>query len=129
MKETFQSKKWSWIVFFTSLGTLICCAIPILLVSLGFGAVIAALFSNLPFLVTLAKSKSWLFLITAGILVISIWLLYRPEQSCPTDPAHAKLCQKTKRFNKKLVWISVILWIIGFTASYLALPIMELLSK
>lgn len=128
MKNVIQSRKWGWIILFTSTGTLICCAIPILLVSLGFGAVIASLFSNLPFLVTLAKNKVWMFSITASILTIAIWYLYKSGQSCPIDPALAKQCQKAQRFNKKLVWFSVIVWVTGFVTAYLSLPIMQILS-
>ncbi|MDQ7050407.1 MAG: hypothetical protein Q9M92_13100 [Enterobacterales bacterium] len=44
-------KKWGVIILFTSSATLLCCALPILLVSLGMGAVVASLYGEyLPWL-------------------------------------------------------------------------------
>ena len=39
---------------FTSLGTLLCCALPSLFVAIGAGAVLAGLISNMPFLIVLS---------------------------------------------------------------------------
>jgi len=55
--ETTTPWRWAWLVLFAFSTTLVCCALPILLVSLGLGAVSASLFANLPFLVTLAQYK------------------------------------------------------------------------
>lgn len=46
-------------------GTLVCCALPILLVTLGMGASVAALVSAAPWLVTLSHYKGWMFAISA----------------------------------------------------------------
>ena len=42
---------------FTSVSTLLCCALPSLLVALGMGAVVAGLASDLPWLITMSKYK------------------------------------------------------------------------
>jgi len=68
--------RWGWLVLFTSSATLICCALPILLVTLGLGAVSASLFSTLPFLVVLA----WHFNYWRRLGLIST------EQSLPYRP-------------------------------------------
>ena len=47
---------------FTSLGTLLCCALPSLFVAIGAGAVLAGLISNMPFLIVLSKYKIILFM-------------------------------------------------------------------
>lgn len=44
----------SYLALFTSLGTLLCCALPSLLVLLGMGATAASFLAALPWLVTLA---------------------------------------------------------------------------
>ena len=49
---------------FTSLGTLLCCALPSLFVAIGAGAVLAGLISNMPFLIVLSKYKIILFIIS-----------------------------------------------------------------
>ena len=48
-------KCWGWLILFASTSTLLCCALPILLVSLGLGAVVVSMASSLPFLVTLSQ--------------------------------------------------------------------------
>ena len=46
---------------FTSLGTLLCCALPALLVTLSMGATLVGLVSYIPFLITLSEHKLWVF--------------------------------------------------------------------
>jgi len=93
----------------TSSSTLICCALPIILVTLGLGAVSATLFETLPFLVTLTRYKSWMFLGSAGMLAIGGWALYRPGRYCPTDPVLAAKCNAAHRWNKRIWWASVVM--------------------
>jgi hypothetical protein len=93
-----------------------------LLVSLGLGAVSASLFANLPFLVTLAQYKGWMFTGSGVVLISTGWLLFRSGRACPADPELARLCDRAHRWNTRFFWSSVVLWVIGFAAAYLALP-------
>ncbi len=112
-----RSKKWGILVLFSSFSTLLCCALPILLVSLGMGAVVASLVSNLPWLITLSQYKAWVFGVTALILIGSYWCLYRPAKTCPIELEAAKLCHQTHKWNCRFYWVSIIIWCIGaFTA-------------
>jgi len=113
----------TWLTLFASTGTLICCALPITLVSLGMGATVAALTSSFPLLMTLSQHKIWIFLLSGGLLALSGWLMYRPGRSCPTDPQLARLCASAQRWNRRVYWGSVLIWGIGFFAAYLALPL------
>jgi len=113
----------TYLTLFASSGTLICCALPIILVSLGLGTTVAALTSNFPLLVTIAEYKTWVFVGSGGLLLISGWLMYRSGRTCPTEPELARLCQKTQTWNRRIYWTSITLWGIGFSAAYLALPI------
>ena len=117
------SRRWTWLLLFASSTTLICCALPILLVSLGLGAVSAALFANLPVLMSLAKYKAWMFGATGGLLALTAWLLYRTGRTCPADPELADHCENIRRWNIRFYWTSVAVWLIGFGTAYLALPI------
>lgn len=114
--------KWGWLILFASSATLVCCVIPIVLVSLGMGAVVAALYSNIPFLSFLGLYKSWTFAATAAILILAAWALYRPGRSCPIDPALARACTSAHRWNSRLFWLSVALWLLSFFSAYLLLP-------
>jgi hypothetical protein len=113
----------SWFALFTSTGTLVCCALPIILVSLGMGASVAAMTSAFPFLITLSQYKVWVFALSGIMLVLSMWLTYRSDQSCPADSEMARICELSKRWNKRIVWGSVIVWCIGFFAAFIALPV------
>ncbi len=123
MDETTVPRKWSWIVLFASSTTLVCCALPIFLVTLGLGAVSASLFANLPFLVTLAQYKAWMFAGSGGVLTLAAWLLFRSGRVCPADPDLAEQCEKAHRWNTRFFWVSVGIWAAGFGTAYLALPV------
>ncbi|HFB67058.1 MAG TPA: hypothetical protein ENJ60_16105 [Aeromonadales bacterium] len=123
MKSAQKQTSLTWLALFTTTGTLVCCAIPIILVTLGMGATVASMVSTFPFLITLSQHKVWVFAISGVLLTLSLWLMYRPGRSCPTDPDLAAICTKTQRWNRRIVWFSVILWGIGFFAAFLALPL------
>ncbi len=123
MTEATSPRKWAWIVLFTSSSTLICCALPILLVSLGLGAVSATLFASFPILVTLAQYKTWMFSGSAVVLALTGWLLYRPGRACPADPDLAEQCERAHRWNMRFFWVAEAVWMAGAAAAYLSLPI------
>ena len=113
----------TYFTLFTTTGTLVCCALPIIFVTLGFGATVAAITDTLPFLVTLSKHKVWVFAFSGIMLAISAWFMYRPARVCPTDQELGKKCNSAHKWNKRIYWTSVIIWCIGFFAAFLALPI------
>ncbi len=118
-----RPRSWGvWLVFASS-ATLICCALPIMLVALGLGAVSAALFANLPFLVILAQHKIWLFAGSGLLLAASAWAIWRPGRACPADPELAELCARADRWNRRWFKVAAVLWTIGFAAAYLSLPL------
>jgi len=129
-----EQVKWSdrsylrWLTLFVTSGTLLCCALPILLVSLGFGAVVAGLNYNIPGLLFLAEHQIWTLSLSALLLVFLAWVIWRPNQSCPADPELAAVCEKAKRWNQRVFWLSVVIWSIGFFFSVLLLPIRQLLD-
>lgn len=119
----FRQNVFTWLTLLTSASTLICCALPILFVMLGLGAAVAAVTSAVPFLVTLALHKSWVFAGSGLMLAVSGWLLYRPGRACPSDPELGRLCECADRWNRWIHGVSVALWSLGFVAAYLALPL------
>jgi len=54
---------------FTTSGTLICCALPIIFVTIGMGATVAAMTSTFPFLITLSHYPVFRFNVAAFRLV------------------------------------------------------------
>ncbi len=118
----------TWFTLFASTGTLVCCALPIIFVTLGMGAAVASMTSAFPFLIFLSKHKIWVFAFSAVMLAISGWLMYRPGRSCPTDPELAARCASVQKWNRRVFWTSVIIWSVGFFAAFLALPLRKLLE-
>ncbi len=115
--------QYSWLILFTSMGTLLCCALPILLVTLGMGAVVASTVTALPWLVPLTANKIWVFAGSGVLLAFSGWLMYRSGRACPTDPEMAKLCERTQVWNRRVYWASVAIWCIGVFFAYIYLPL------
>ena len=113
----------TWLALLTTMGTLVCCALPISLVALGMGATLASLVSTVPFLVTLSQNKLLIFAISGSLLVAAGWQLNRPGRTCPTDPKLAELCRRTEKWNWRIFWFSILLWLVGFLAAFLALPL------
>ena len=74
---------------FTSTGTLLCCALPTLLVTLGLGTVVASTLSSVPFLMTLSRNKGWTFLIAGLAIALNFYLVYRKKstdaEACAMD--------------------------------------------
>lgn len=112
---------------FTSLSTLLCCALPTLLIILGLGAVVTSSISAFPFLITLSKNKHWMFLIAFIFIGINFYLLYgRKKKVCPVPTANVETpCETASRWNKIIFWISFVLLLIGLFVAYLALPILK----
>lgn len=113
----------TWLTLFATTGTLVCCALPIILVTLGLGATVASLVSAVPLLITLSQYKILVFIFSGTMLALSGWLIYRPKRVCPTDPETAAMCHKSQFWNRRIYWFSIILWGTGFFAAFLALPL------
>ena len=117
-----------WFTLFVTSGTLLCCALPVLLVSMGLGAVVASLNYNIPGLMFLAEHPVWTLSLAALLLAFMAWVIWRPNQACPTDPKLAAACQEAKNWNQRIFWVSVVIWGIGFFFSILLLPLRQLLE-
>ncbi|MGE0465283.1 MAG: hypothetical protein AB7P44_02410 [Steroidobacteraceae bacterium] len=106
-----------------SAGTLVCCALPLLLVSVGLGASVAALTSAAPWLVALSAHKAWFFTASGLAIAGGTFLLYRPGRTCPSDPRLAALCARADRWNRIALAVAAAIWAIGFAVAYLWLPV------
>jgi uncharacterized membrane protein len=121
------SKKFSYLSFlslFTSAGTLLCCALPALLVTLGAGATLAGITTNFPWLVAVSKYKIWVFII-AGILIILAFIAnkYSQKLPCPADKDKAKNCLKLRKYSSFTVYLALLLYIVGFFFAFIAVHI------
>ena len=113
----------TWFSLLTSSSTFICCALPILFVTLGMGATVASLTSTFPQLIWLSEHKNWVFFLSAMMLCFSAWLTYRSGRACPTDPDLAALCNKNQRLNRRILLGSIAIWGVGFFMAFVLLPL------
>ncbi len=105
---------------FGSLSTLLCCALPVTLVTLGMGATFASLGANFPQIYWLSARKDVLFLITGLMLGLSYFLMKQSEKrECPIDPDQRDACNTSKNSSYYIFWISGIAYIIGLAFSYI----------
>jgi len=112
--STDQSKWSAWFSLFTSSGTLVCCALPALLVSLGAGAALAGLVAAVPSLVVLSEYKEFVFGFCAVMLTISGYMQWRNRFApCPIDPVLAAACTKTRRASSWIYGASVAIFVTG----------------
>jgi hypothetical protein len=119
----------SYLSLFASVGTLLCCALPSLLVLFGLGATVASVLSEVPWLVTMSHHKHWAFIV-AGILIsgnfvyvyaIAPKLQMRSGACDPDDPAG---CQTASRFSRVVLWCSVVLYLVGGFTAYILGPLL-----
>ncbi len=119
----------SYLALFTSVGTLLCCALPSLLVLFGLGATVASFLSAIPWLVTLSRHKHWVFVVS-GILIFGnilyVYMLAPRLQAqsigCSLDDPRA--CVTASRFSRYVFWISAAVFGIGFCSAYLLGPLL-----
>ena len=110
-----QGAVWSsWLALFASSGTLVCCALPALLVALGAGAALSTLVSVVPGLVWLSEYKGLVFGIAGALLALSGALQWRNRFApCPTDPALRRACLRTRKTSARVYGLSVALYLVG----------------
>ena len=119
----------SLLALFASTGTLLCCALPVLLVNLGMAAVVVSAVSAFPWLVPLSQHKEWLFL-GAGLLIgLNFWLVYRSRKPVVCDAKTGENpCEIAGRWNRIVLWLSAGIFVAGISMAYLALPIVRALA-
>ncbi len=116
-----------WLAFlslFTSTGTLLCCALPALLVGLGAGAALSTLIATVPGLVWISEYKEVVFGVAGVMLVISGWLQWRSRFApCPVDMAERQACLSTRRTSRRIYLASVVIYAMGGFFAFL-LPLL-----
>jgi hypothetical protein len=99
----------------SSVGTLLCCAIPALLVSIGAGAVMVSVVSTVPQLVWLSEHKLPLFCFAGSMLLLVGITNYRTRNApCPADPGQARSCLRLRRWSRGVFYLSASIFVVGF---------------
>ncbi|MCG6117227.1 MAG: hypothetical protein MEQ07_03405 [Aquimonas sp.] len=95
-------------------GTLVCCVLPAVMVSLGAGAALAGLVTAVPQLIWLSERKGLVFGVAALALAVAGSLLWRARSApCPADPALARACTRLRRWSVGVYVTAVVLTGVG----------------
>lgn len=109
---------------FTSVGTLLCCALPALLVTLGLGAALAGFVSTVPWITAVSEYKVLVFAIAGVLLTLSLFLQWRARQApCPADPKMARVCMRMRKVSWVILGVTVVIYLVGFFFAFLAADI------
>ncbi|MDX2266340.1 MAG: hypothetical protein NW215_15375 [Hyphomicrobiales bacterium] len=110
----------SGLALFSSLGTLVCCALPALFVALGAGATLASLVSAAPQLVWLSEHKAGLFVFAGAMLAASSLAMISKDSACPANSRLASACRRQKAINGAVLGISAAIYAVGFFFAFIA---------
>jgi mercuric ion transport protein len=118
---------------FSSFSTLICCALPSILVLVGMGTAVASLLSVAPWLVSLSRHKIWTFSIAGTLIAASFLMTYivaprlqRGDVCAADDPT---TCGEVSKLSKVVLWGSAVIWSAGFFVAYLLAPVLERMDR
>ncbi len=113
------------LALFASVSTLLCCALPALLITLGAGAVMAGLAANAPGLVWLSAHKEWAFAVAGVMLIIASYAKWRSRSApCSIDPAQARACLRLRRWGTVILAIAWVAYSIGGFFAFFAAEIL-----
>ena len=112
----------SFLSLFCSFGTLICCALPALLVTLGLGATLAGLVSTFPQLVWLSEHKTAVFIISGTLLTLAAYMQYRARNmECPVDDLSAQeTCASARHWSIYILGLSFLIYVVGGYFAFIA---------
>lgn len=104
----------SWARLAASSSTLVCFALPALLVTVGAGAALSSLMSVFPQVVWLSEHEEGLFA-AAGLMLADAGVLQWRNRSapCATDPSLRGVCLRARRVSARVYAVSVGILVLG----------------
>jgi hypothetical protein len=119
LNELGKIKNISILSLFTSTGTILCCALPALLVTLGAGAALSSVIASFPQIVWVSKYKVYIFTAAFILIVFSGYLQWHARKlPCPSDKLLAAKCMSARRVSLVIYFVSVGILLIGFTFAF-----------
>lgn len=118
----------SFLALFGSTATLLCCALPALLILVAGGAAVGALLSAFPWIVPLSRHKEWAFLAAGTLLAFNAVLILRPKGKVACAVTGGKGCEVAGSFTKGMFWLAVLLYGIGTFVAYPLVSILRFFS-
>lgn len=122
---------------FGSLSTLLCCALPSVLVLFGLGATVASVLSAAPWLVALSRHKQWVFAISGVLIAANFAYVYvyvlaprlRASSSQTCDTGAPSACADASKVSRGILWVSAGLYVTGFFVAFALGPLLARLES
>ncbi|MCH8818936.1 MAG: hypothetical protein IIB03_01275 [Acidobacteria bacterium] len=120
----------TYAALFASAGTLFCCALPAVLVLMGFGlTTVLAIFTAIPGWESFGIYEMWYFALSAGLLAAGFYWAYLGHAShLPHDTTcaipeggHESACSSTNRWNRRILWLSLVLYGLAVVMNFWAI--------
>ncbi len=113
------------VALFTSVTTLVCCALPALMVLLGFGLTsVLAFFTAIPGWENIGVYTIWLFVVTGVFLALGFYFAYSRRAPASGEvceiPAGGgeSACSTATRWNRRILWFSLFLYVVAFLMDF-----------
>lgn len=107
----------AYLSLFGSLATLFCCALPALLVLIGFGLTgVLTFFTAIPGWQEFGAYDIWLFPLSGVLLAVGFYFAYFRQRETAGEvceiPAGGResACSTATRWNRRILWLSVFLY-------------------
>ncbi|WP_018998268.1 hypothetical protein [Hirschia maritima] len=109
------------LALFATTSTLLCCALPALLITLGAGAVMAGLTSSIPGIIWLTEHKLILFGVSGALLIAAVVTKWMTRHApCPIDPKLAKACAFWRRTGSIILATASVFYLVGAFFAFFA---------
>ena len=120
LNQIVKTKNANYLSLLSSGSTIVCCAIPAMLVALGAGATLSTFIHYFPQIVFLSIYKIPIF-IGAFVMLIIAGITYRQAQHlpCPSDKKLGQACQRLRQRSGLILLISSLIYLVGFVFAFI----------
>ncbi|NRA30387.1 MAG: hypothetical protein HRU11_08995 [Parvularculaceae bacterium] len=102
------------LALFASVSTLLCCALPAMLITFGAGAVMAGLTAQVPGIMWLSAYKGPLFAVAGVLLLGAAFMKWRARNApCPIDPRQARACMRMRLIGTWTLSFAAVAYLVG----------------
>ena len=120
LKTLSNIKNLSVLTLLTSSGTILCCALPVLLVTIGAGAALSSLISTFPKIVWVSKYKEYIFTVAFILIILSGYFQWHSRKlPCPANKLLAAQCLRARKLSLVIYFVSVVILTIGFIFAFI----------
>ena len=113
-------QKINFFSLFASSGTIICCALPSLLVAVGAGASLSSFLGAFPEIIWISQYKEYVFLFAFISIIFAGIVQWKARNlPCPANQQLAEQCKRSRKLSFYIYLFSAILLSTGFIFTFI----------